>query len=179
MTQQKAREAVAVFNELKKLDEAVAELESEGFPRHSISVLGNKEKVNKRFGADAVRPEWLEDNPNAPRGISVRPEEKTIGASLIVAIPAYVGGCIGLLTVNPASNDVLLGAVTLGSLLGAAIGAAILSLIGIKLKDRINKQIRKGGLLLWVGTPEPEKEELALKVLRKNGGYHVHIHNIE
>jgi len=178
MAQEKTREAVAIFHDTDKLDAAVDELETSEFARHDISVLGNKEKVEERFGKDAVKPEWLEDNPNAPRGISIRPEERTIAASVMVGVPAYIGGCAGALAVNPASNIMLLGAVAVGSIIGALVGGAGVYAINNKITKRINRQISKGGLLLWVQTPDPEKEKTALDILRKQGGQHVHIHEI-
>jgi len=178
MTQVTTREAVGVFDDLEKLDKAVSELEISKFARHDISVLGNKEKVEERFGQKNVKPEWLEDNPNAPRGISVRPEEKTIGASVMVGVPAYIGGCIAAIAVNPAPHLVLLGAVASGSVLGALIGGAIVFFLNQKITKRINRQIQKGGLLLWVRTPGPQREKIALDILRKHGARHVHLHDI-
>lgn len=178
MTVEKVKEAVGVFDSLENLDEAIRELEGSSFPRHSISVLGSRERVEEKFGAKSVNPKWLEDNPNAPRDISIRPEEKTIGASFIIGVPAYVFGCAAALMAHPASNIALFTAITAGSLIGAAIGGGAVFLIGQKLKKRIERQLQKGGLLLWVATPTIELEKIALKILRKYDAKHVHIHNI-
>jgi|MDTB01.2.fsa_nt_gb hypothetical protein len=168
-------EAVGVFDDLEQLDKAVSELEGSQFARHDITVLGNMQEVEKRFGAKAVRPEWLEDNPRTPREISVRPEEKTIGATVGIGVLAYLGGSIGALMVNPATNYILLGSVALGSLLGAALGCAIVFSIRKKLSNRVQQQMREGGLLLWVKTLDRNRETIATNVLRKHGGKHVHI----
>ena len=172
------REAVGVFDNIEQLDKAIAELETTAFPRQDISVLGNKNKVEEKFGSDTVKPEWVEDNPATPRGISIRPEEKTIGATVLIGVPAYFGGCIGALIVNPATNLILLGAVALGSLIGAGIGYA--AFLGLKQRHNraIKRQIDKGGLLLWVRTPGPHREVKAKDILRRYGAKHVHIHNI-
>ena len=119
------RETVGVFNDVEMIDKAINELESTNFPRHDISVIANRKEVRKEFGQGSVAPELLEDNPKAPRGVHVRPEERTIGAGVIIGVPAYVTGCVAALLVNPASGPVLLGAVALGSLVGAALGGGV------------------------------------------------------
>src|SRR5690606_11393020 len=77
------REAVGVFDDQNQLDAAVAELEVTAFPRQDISVL-SQQQVQERFGDD-TRTEWFEDNPAAPRSVPLRPEERHIGAGVIIA----------------------------------------------------------------------------------------------
>lgn len=172
------QETVGVFDSLEKLDLAVSELESTEFPRQDISVLGDAAAMRARFGDDAIRAEWLEDHPDVPRGVSVRPEERVIGGALLVGIPAYLCGCVGLLIASPASSLVLLGATALGSLIGAAIGGGILYVARAAFLRRIDRQISKGGLLLWVRTTGPRKQEAATTILNNCGARHVHVHSI-
>ena len=82
------------------------------------------------------------------------------------------------LAVNPATNLVLLSAVAIGSLIGAGIGGAATYLLRRRIMNNINEKIRNGGLLLWVRTGGPNREKVALDILKRNGGRHVHIHNI-
>lgn len=177
MTQAQIREAVGIFDNQVNLDKAVSELEATEFPRHDISVLGTQSEVKEKFGSRTISPDKVENDMEAPRNISVRPEEKTIGGSVLVAVPAYLGGCAGLLAVNPASNFVMLVAVAVGSGLGVLLGATALMVIRQHLRKRIDKQIRKGGLLLWVKTLDAKREEKAKNILRKHGARHVHINS--
>lgn len=172
------REAVGIFDDQDKLDAAVAELEISSFARHEINVLGDPKEIENRFGEEVINPQWLEDNPYAPRKSSIRPEEKRIGRGVAIAVPAYIGGCAAMLAVNPAPGLVLLGAVVAGSILGALVGGAITYFINRKITRRVDDQIQEGGLLLWVKTPAPEKEKLALNILHKYGGRNVHVHDI-
>lgn len=178
MATTRTREAVGIFDNQAKLDSAVAELELSEFAHHDISVLGDQDTLEERFGSDTVKPERLEDNPEAPRGTYVHPEEKTIGASVVVGIPAYIAGCIAALMVNPATHFALLGAVTTGSLFGALLGGAVVYFMKQRMQSRATRQIKKGGLLLWVRTPNSTKEKRALDILRRHGGRHVHVHSI-
>lgn len=172
------REAVGVFDDLSNMDKAIAELEGTAFPRHDISVLGDKDKLKERFGSRYVDTAWVEDNPYAPRKAPVRPEERTIGATLLIALPAYLFGCAGLLMVNPASSLVMLSAVALGSIVGAALGAVGVMFLRARMEKAVDAQVRSGGLVLWVRTPGPKREEKAKNIMSKHGARHVHAHNI-
>lgn len=86
----KHKEAVGVFSNQRDMDEAIADLEAAMFPRHDISVIGSKAKMEERFGSETVSPELLEDNPQAPKDASIRPEEKTIASTVIIGVPAFL-----------------------------------------------------------------------------------------
>ncbi|MCK6418294.1 MAG: hypothetical protein L6Q57_05065 [Alphaproteobacteria bacterium] len=170
------REAVGIFDSQSHRDAAIAELEITAFPRHDISVLGSESELRRRYGTGGVPLHRLEDNAQAPRAVSIRPEEKIIARGFVIGICAYVGGCIVAIaaqTLNPLS---LLAAIAAGSLAGAALGGLIAYLFGHYLQKQISRQIQKGGLLLWVRTGDAEKEKIAMKILRKHGARDVHVH---
>ena len=169
-------EAVGIFSSQQDIDAAIADLEAAMFPRHDISVIGSKAKMQDRFGSEALSPELLEDNPRAPKDASIRPEEKTIASTVIVGVPAYFAGCIAGVLVNPASAVVLIAAVTLGSVVGAAIGGSLLYGIKVYLDNRVQKQLDEGGLVLWVKTLKPGQERKAKAIMKEHGARDVHFH---
>jgi hypothetical protein len=173
-----AREAVGIFTEQKKLDDAIAELEGTAFPRHDISVLGNEKQIQERFGTRRLSARKLEDHPGAPRTISIRPEEKTIGATVFVGVCAYICGTVFALSSKSDSALELITAITAGSLLGTLIGVTAIILIWRKLNLSAQFQIKKGGLVLWVRTPDAEREQIAMDIMKKHGARNVHIHTV-
>jgi hypothetical protein len=175
---QEIREAIGVFDDLESLDAAVLELEATEFPRHDISVIGSDRDLETKFGTKRVKTTRLEGSDKTPRMVSIRPEEKTIGAAALIGVPAYVGGCVAALGVNPASNAVLLSAVLGGSLIGAAIGGVSLLFLWHVFNSKTARQIRDGGLILWVRTDGSTKEESAKKILRRHNAKHVRIQSI-
>ena len=42
----------------------------------------------------------------------------------------------------------------------------------------LQEQLDRGGLLLWVRTPDAEAEQRALGILRKHSAHDVHIHRL-
>jgi len=176
--QQTIREAVGVFDNRKMLYSAIAELENTAFPRHDISILGGDHEMKKKYGVHAVDPLIAEDNPDAPRIAPIRPEEKALGAAIIIGGTAYFTGCAAAIVSASTSKWGVLAAITVGSLFGAVVGGIVALIIGIWMNRRIKNQIRQGGVVLWVRTPGPNRERLAREILRKHGGKDVHIHEI-
>lgn len=172
------REAVAIFKDEKSLEEAVTELEMTAFARHDISVLGGKNDVERKFGEEAVSPTKVEDNPEAPRAAPIMAEERTLGGSALVCVTAYIGGCIGAVAANSTPEATLLVAIAAGSLLGGAIGGTAALLFRNLFKKHLEKQLEKGGLVLWVHTSGPATERMARAILKKHGGRHIHIHDM-
>lgn len=178
MQQATIREAVCVFNNQQQLDAAINELETTAFPRQDISVLASDKKLEEAYGTANIHIRKLEDSADAPRDISMRPEEKTIMGTAFVGVCAYVAGCAAAILSKEGTIAALLTFIAAGSILGAGIGMIIVYLIGRHLYKDSQHKIRKGGLVLWVRTPAPDKEDVAQKIMRKHGGRDVHIHNL-
>lgn len=172
------REAVGIFTNLEKLEEAVNELEATDFPRHDISALGNREEMKSTYGRGAIDPKLIQDSAYVPRSHILRPEEKTIGASVTIGVLTYLGGFASLFITQPSSDTTTIISVLCGSILGAIAGLCIVTFILNKFRASIDRQLKRGGLLLWVRTPNKDKERKATKILNKYGAKNVHIHEV-
>lgn len=169
------REAVGLFSSAEELQNAVRELEGTEFPRQDISVLGGWSEVESVFGRTVAD---LEDMPDTPRQAPARPEEKTIGASVLIGGSAYIGVIAMALAAGPLSIPATIAAIAIGGGSGAVIGGGIAKLLEEHYAKSVQEQISKGGLLLWVRTPDPAHERLACDILTSNGATHVKIHEI-
>lgn len=168
----KVREAVGVFQSMEKLREAVNELETKGFPRDAISMLGNKKEVEEKFGRPEVEPEIAENNPRAPRQPPIRKEEKAIGTGVIIGISTFIPAVVVMLATAPPVN---IPAVTLAALMGAGVGLVIQKLLDKYFSSHIKKQIKKGGIVLWVRAGEAKRTTRAQEILRKHGAKYIHV----
>jgi hypothetical protein len=175
--QERIREAVGLFDNINALQEAVRALEAT-FPRQDISVLGNRKDLEEKFGAPAVSPAVVEDNAQVPRESPVREEEQAIGTGVMVGVPAYVGAVAAAIATGPVSIPATLAAVTLGGGAGAVLGGVTAKLLGNHYTHEIDAQIQKGGLLLWVRTPDQERENVACDIMQAHGAKHVRVHTI-
>ena len=61
---------------------------------------------------------------------------------------------------------------------GGAAGALLAQFIGGYHAQRLEEQLARGGILLWVRTPDRCSERLACNILERNGGAGVHLHDL-
>lgn len=172
----KLREAVGVFPDDEHLMAAIDDLEMAEFNRQDISVLGSEAEMVQTYRSPYVSPYRLEDDPRAPRGVFVMPEEQSlaeaalVGAGVIIAIYLF-GPMMGPNLTMAASVVVLVLIAAIGGALGytAALGLRRMR------QRRTIAQRRRGGLLLWVATPTRDREEKATAILSRHGAKDVHI----
>lgn len=172
------KEAVGLFETMDQLQLAVKELERTDFPRDSISVLGHHDEMSKNFPHFDLSVEAYEDDPNVARQAPVRSEEKTIGATVLVGGAAYLGAMAAALSAGAVTFPAIIAAAAIGGTGGAAIGGVLAKVFGDRYDHSIQEQIEKGGLLLWVRTPDEAKEQEAMRILNSFNARHVHIHEI-
>ena len=163
------REAVGIFTDEKALAAAIAELENTAFPRHDISVLPAGQPINARRA---------EDDPDAPRTILIRPEERTIASGVIVGGGAYAGAITAALLTTGAGFAAYLFMIFFGMLAGASLGGLIVYALAVRFRQAWDITLSSGGTVLWVRTPGPDEERLACQIMRRHGAQDVHIHDI-
>jgi hypothetical protein len=176
--QEAIREAVGLFDNISSLQDAVRALENTAFPRQDISVLGNRKDIEEKFGSKAVSPAVAEDNPEAPRQSPVRTEEQVIGAGALVGSAAYIGAVAAAIAAGAVSVPATIAAVALGGGSGALAGGILAKVMGDHYTQEIKEQVDKGGLLLWVRTPDEEREHIACDIMQAHGAKHVKVHTI-
>lgn len=172
------RECVGLFLTIEDLQEAVRDLEGTAFPRQDISVMGSRSELMEFFGSKTVDPHAAMENPDTPRQSLPRPEEKTIGASAMVGVPAYVGAMAAALSVGAVAFPAIIGAAVIGGLGGGSLGGILTKLMGDRDTRHFEEQIDRGGLLLWVRTPDRAREDAAVAIMRKHRALEVHVHEI-
>ena len=172
------KEVVGVFMTIDDLHNAIRELEGTAFPRQDISVMGSRSELERVFGAKVIPPEFAIDNPDTPRQAPARPEEQTIGAAGMIGGTAYVGAMALALTAGAVTFPAIISAAVIGGSGGGTLGAILTKVLGNRYNRHVEEQIEKGGLLLWVRTPDVEREDLANRILITNNAYQVHMHQI-
>jgi hypothetical protein len=170
-------EAVAVFHDVSDLDAAVEELRAAGFARDDISLLATGDAVEEKLGHRYERVEELEDDPAAPR-VAYRTrtslaesEDRLIGS--LTYLPAVVAA--GTVV---ASAGVVAAAVTGTAIAGALIGTVLAHWLDKSHAEHLQEQLDRGGLLLWVRTPDEDAQRRALEVLTRHSAHDVHIHQL-
>ncbi|MGB8362921.1 MAG: hypothetical protein WCE20_00125 [Rhizomicrobium sp.] len=165
------REVVAVFDDTKALEDAVYALETRGFDRAAFSLLASEEAVEQKLGHRYQKVQEIEDSPDVPRETFFsrvsRLEAEYLPAPALAAVGAIVLAGVG--TILPA-----LIAVGTGALIGAALGRVMHE----HYATRVQEQLARGGLLLWVNVRNAQEEKTALEVLRAHSAHDVHAHDL-
>jgi hypothetical protein len=177
----RTREAVGVFADPDALEAAVNALETSGFDRASISVLGADAKVKQRIGRLYRSVAEIEDDPRAPRAAHVSSASRVEGEAAAVAVPFYIGGLAGAAAVV-ASGGVLAAAIAgtiLGCATGAGLGAVLAHAVARHHAKRVEEQLAQGGFVLWVGVPSADAERRARAALEQAGARDIHVHELK
>lgn len=173
------REAVGVFPDDEHLMAAIDDLEMAEFHREDISVLGSEYEMRHIYNQTHRSADELENDPNAPRGVFVMPEEQSlaeaslVGGGVLLAV-FLVGPLMGADLALATNVFVLVALAAIGGLIG--FGASRL-LRRARVKRSMSQQ-KSGGLLLWVNTPTHEREEKAQAILSRHGARDVHVNEV-
>ena len=174
------REAVAVFHDEESLQSAVDSLLIAGFDRSHLSLLAGEASIEAKLGHRFEKVAELEDDPEVPTQAYIGTDSKTEGKGVLVGVLFYVGACAAAGAVvasgGTAAAALIAGAVAGGG--GGLIGAAFARFLEQRHAHRLQEQLDRGGLVLWVRTLNPEDERRAIEALRANGGDDVHVHDL-
>jgi hypothetical protein len=174
MEQPTIREAVAVFDDAEKLEGAVSELQSRGIDRSELSFLAHRSLAGQ-IPRDLRR---AADDPGAPREPVISDTDlrqgRVLGTSLAATVAAFAAAGFTVATGG-------VGAAIAAAAAAAGGVGAVSTLFGRKLADDqtsfLNAQLSRGGVLLWVRTPDAASEQTVLEVLRTRSE-HVYLHDL-
>lgn len=171
------REAVAVLDDVASLESTVDDLKAAGFAEDDISLLAADETVERKLGHLYRRVEELEDDPAAPRTAFVSSKDFSRRERVVMATLTYVPTLIAAGTVVASAGAVA------AALAGVAVGGASLATLLTHWMDTrhanwLQDQIDRGGILLWVRTPDTAAERRALEILGRYSAHDIHIHGV-
>ncbi|MFO1067822.1 MAG: hypothetical protein U1E14_04780 [Geminicoccaceae bacterium] len=171
------REAVAVLDDAGKLEAAVEALKAAGFPDDAISLLADRATVEGKLGHAYRRVEELEDDPEAPRASFVSSKDVIKREGLVASSVTVLPTLLAAGTVV-ASAGAVAAAVIGTALAGVSIGTALAHWMDQRHADWLEGQVERGGILLWVRTPDAAAEQTAIGILREHSAHDIHIHEV-
>ena len=175
-----SREAVGIFHDEKSLRSAADALMISGFDRSYLSLLASDKAVDDKLGHHYDRVAELEDDPDVPTQAYVGSDFRAEAQGAIVGGLVYVGAIASIGAIVASGGTMaaaLIGAVVAGGA-GGALGTVLARLLSTHHATNLETQLQRGGLLLWVRTPDAEHEERAIEILREHGAEDVHVHTL-
>ena len=172
------REVVGVFGDVNALECAAQDLMSAGFDRNLLSLLATDAAVKAHYKGRMVRVEQLEDDPTAPRIAYVDRDTLGVGQGALVGGLFYLGAAVatGAVLVSGGALLPALGAAIAGGVGGGALGGVLAARLGAETGAKIDQEVHRGGLILWVRTNSDDEDARAIKIMTDCGGTHVHAH---
>jgi len=168
------REAVAVFDDPDQLENAMSDLQSNGIDRSNLSLLAHRSLA----GRLPARSQDVADDPATPRESAVTDTDirqgRVLGTSLAAAIAALAAAGFTVATGGVAAATVAAAAAAGGV---GAVGALLGRGIGGDQEAFLDAQLARGGVLLWVRTPDADAERRTLGVLRRHSAQ-VYLHDL-
>jgi len=171
------REAVAVMADVDALEAAVAALEAAGFRGHDISLLAGHATVERKLGRMYQRVEELEDDPAAPREAFVSRAAVDRREGVLMGSMATIPALLAAGTVV-ASAGAVAAAIAGTAATGALIGSVLARWMDQRHAEWLEEQLERGGILLWVRTPDAAAERQALEILKQHAAHDIHLHDI-
>ena len=175
------REVVGFFISDSALESAVEQLQIAGVDRAAISVLGMGAQRPGRVESLFRSAKALADDPSLRQAAFVSHASRTEGEAMAIAFPAGIGGIAGAWAVAAAGGALVtgIGIIVLGGAVGAGLGTLLFHAVARHHAADVESQLARGGLILWVATPDEAAEQRVLEVLQRCGGGSVHTHTID
>jgi hypothetical protein len=175
-----SREAVGIFRSAEGLQSAIDELLSSGFHRAELSLLASEAAVVEKLGHIYTKPDVLADDPEVPRAAYVGGEDIGDAEGGIIGALVYVGAtaAVGAVVASGGTLLAVIAGATLAGGAGGLIGSVLAKWVGDHHARHLQEQIERGGLLLWVRTRDPAREQRAIEILGKYSAEKVHVHGL-
>ncbi|NJO36444.1 MAG: hypothetical protein HC871_01065 [Rhizobiales bacterium] len=173
------REAVGYFDDPDKLFSAISDLQGAGFDRSYLSILARESFLEGDPKGHYDDTHDAESDPDAQRSAVIADTDvrqvRTMTTSIAGLVTADVA--LGVTIVTGGVAAAALAAAAAGGL-AAALAAGIGYRAGQSEEDFLQEQIARGGIVLWVKTPDRELEEKAVDILDRNGATEAHVRDM-
>jgi hypothetical protein len=178
MTDQAAiREVMAVFDSREAVENAIEDLQSNGFDRTQLSLLASREVVEEQLRHPLTDVRDVADDPATPRSEPL--ERPDVGNVMGVAVgppAAFAALATAGATGGPLAG-IAVGALAAGGGVGA-LGALLAKSFNDQVVADFQDQIERGGILLWVSLRDPKQEAEAREILARHATGEVRVHEV-
>jgi hypothetical protein len=179
MAENTIREVVAAFDEAEALKSAVSDLQSHGFNRADVSFMA-RESITGHLAQGYDATQQAEDDPRARREAvtdetDIR-QRRTLEISLAATLAGFAAAGFTIATGGATLLAAGVTAATVGAVGG--VGALLGKAYGKSQETFLRDQLERGGILVWVRTPDAAAEERAQSILRQYSAHDVHVHEV-
>lgn len=167
MTIKKIYKIVGTFNSSANLDQATSTLLMHGISQDSLSIP-SKDNRDKKM---------MLNNSLTESESFYSQENVGIAEGAVIAISLYIGvvTSAALMIINNENLTKTIMVIIISALIAAFSGIFLAMIINKYYKHYIEKQLKKGGLILWIQLRERNQENLVKKILKDNHAKNIHL----
>jgi hypothetical protein len=173
----KFREAVGVFDSANDLQSTIEELLSSGFRRADLNLLAGDDAVHEKLSGGFVEFPAVANDPDLSRTAYLSREAIGDAQGGIVGGLVYAKAAVGIGALVIAGGLILAATVAATSVgeAGGIIGRLFAKWLGDTHAQYLQRQLDRGGLLLWVRTRDANAEDRAVNIMKRHAspGFHV------
>lgn len=173
------REVVGLFSDPHAMEAGVQDLLVNGFDHGDLSILASEQTVRERLGHRLDDTLAAADDPAVPRRAWVEPESRMEGRGALASVLGYFGAvtALGLTFATGGAAAVAIGAALVGAGAGAGLGVGLGKMFDQRLAREFERQVERGGILVWARCHDEEGEARAIDILTRHGAHHAHAHD--
>lgn len=174
------REAVGVFRDLEGLRSAIEALHEVGFEDADFAVMTTARTLEQQLGHLYESVDHRASSGMPRRHVYTRRQDAAAVDAFFVDWFDSVGATplVGTVVASSGPLATTLAAATAREGDGNDLNATLSHLFGQPHARNIADEIDRDGLLLWVRTSEPAQDRRAARVLLRQSGHHVRIHDL-
>lgn len=164
----------AIISNEEELEVVITQLIAESVARSDISIQGTPEQIKDKYGVCFIAPEVIQESNEPPVQDPYLNDDFGWIVGFSFAVPLFICLIIAIFIIgdirSPTDNWFY---GILGAIIGSAIGFMLAKKVKKKHDDRIIKQEKKGGFVIWVTTHSPKQHQQVIKILKRHHPQHI------
>ncbi len=164
----------AIIQNEEQLERVIGQLIAESVARSDISVQGDPEKIKDKYDVSYISPEVIQKSKQPPVEEPYLNDDFGWIVGFSFAVPLFICLIIAIFIIGDirSPSDNLFYAIV-GAAVGSALGYLLARTVKKKREERILKQEKKGGFVLWVTTHTKEQHQQVLRILKQHHSRHI------
>lgn len=164
----------AIVRTESELEDVILQLFDDSVARSDISIQGSPEQIKQRYGDCFIDPKFIQKSKEPPTQEPFLEEDFGWVVGLSFAIPLVICMIVAIFLIGDVRSysDNWFYGIT-GIIVGSAVGFLIARTVKKKHDDKIIKQEKEGGFVLWINTHSAKQHQQVLKILKNHHALHI------
>lgn len=159
----------AILSNEEELELVITQLIAESVARSDISVQGTPEQLKDKYGICFIDPEVIQKSEYPAVNEPYLNDDFGWIVGFSFAIPLFLCLIIGIFIIGDirSTADIWLYGI-LGAIVGAGLGFFIAKSVKLAHEEKIRKQEKKGGYVIWVTTHSKKQHQQVIEILKRH-----------